>query len=253
MKKEAIELSIDLIKPNRYQPRLEFKEEALQELAQSIRTNGLIQPIVVRRVDNHYEIIAGERRYRASILAGHTSIAAIVANATHDEVAEMALVENIQRENLSAIEEAKAYLTLMKMQNITQAQMAVRVGKTQSTVANKIRLLQLDDKIQDAVSARKISERHARAMIGLPTNQQEEVLERIEDKKWSVKQTEHYIEKIREDKKPELVNKGIARHIKLGINTINQAVTMIEKTGITVKKEEIDSENEYKIIITFKK
>lgn len=160
-------IAIDLIEPNPYQPRLEFDQDALMDLAQSIRENGLIQPITVRKVNDKYQIIAGERRFRALRLNGAVEVPANIMDADEVQMAEMALVENIQRENLSAIEEAKSYVEIMKYAGINQSQLALRVGKSQSSIANKIRLLNLDEEVQEAVSARRISERHARALLGL--------------------------------------------------------------------------------------
>ena len=140
--RESKVVSIDEIRPNPYQPRVEFDDEALMELSQSIRENGLIHPITVRKENDGYEIVAGERRYRAMKIAGMLDIPVIVIDADEVQMAEMALVENIQRENLSAIEEAKAYVQIMKTSGISQSQLALKVGKSQSAVANKIRLLQ---------------------------------------------------------------------------------------------------------------
>ena len=162
--KETKIIPIERIVPNPYQPRLEFNEESLFDLAQSIRENGLIQPISVREAKGHYEIVAGERRFRAMQLLGMTEVSAYVMDADEMQMAELALVENVQRENLSAIEEAKAYLQIMKITGCTQSQLAMKMGKSQSSIANKIRLLNLDDNIQNAVSSKIITERHARAL-----------------------------------------------------------------------------------------
>ena len=159
--KESKMISIDLVEPNPYQPRLEFNDDALMDLAQSIRENGLIQPLTVREVDGKYQIVAGERRFRAMKLNGAVEIPAIVMDANEIQMAEMALVENIQRENLSAIEEAKSYVEIMKYAGLNQSQLALRVGKSQSSIANKIRLLNLNEEVQNAVSAKEITERHA--------------------------------------------------------------------------------------------
>ena len=170
--KESKMISIDLVEPNPYQPRLEFNDDALMDLAQSIRENGLIQPLTVREVDGKYQIVAGERRFRAMKLNGAVEIPAIVMDANEIQMAEMALVENIQRENLSAIEEAKSYVEIMKYAGLNQSQLALRVGKSQSSIANKIRLLNLNEEVQNAVSAKEITERHARALLGLDEDKQ---------------------------------------------------------------------------------
>ena len=152
--KETKMIAIDLIEPNPYQPRLEFDDDALMDLAQSIRENGLIQPITVRESNGKYQIIAGERRFRAMRLNGAVEVLANVMDANEIQMAEMALVENIQRENLSAIEEAKSYVEIMKFAGINQSTLALRIGKSQSAIANKIRLLGLDKEVQEAVSSK---------------------------------------------------------------------------------------------------
>ena len=163
--KSVEKISIDMIKANRFQPRTVFDDEKLMELAQSIRENGLIQPIVVRQDENMYEIIAGERRFRACILAGLTEIDAIIKDAGEQELTQMALVENIQRENLTAIEEAKAYYELLNNYDINQSELAQQMGKSQSTIANKLRLLNLHQEVQNAVASRQISERDRKSVV----------------------------------------------------------------------------------------
>ena len=160
--RESKVVSIDEIRPNPYQPRIDFDDEALMELSQSIRENGLIHPITVRQEKDGYEIVAGERRYRAMKIAGMIEIPVIVIDADEMQMAEMALVENIQRENLSAIEEANAYVQIMKTTGISQSQLALKLGKSQSSIANKIRLLQLDEEVQQAVTARRRKNRNRR-------------------------------------------------------------------------------------------
>ena len=252
---DTIEIAIDLIKPNRYQPRTDFNPDALFELAQSIRENGLIQPITVRKSDQGYEIVAGERRYRAMILAGFTSVLCRVIEADEIQTAELALVENIQCEDLTAIEEARALVRLMDEYGWTQEKMAAKVGKSQSSIANKIRLLNLPSSIQDAVSSRNISERHARAILSAAPDLQEDIFNTVMHKGLNVKQTELLVEEKMIDQagKRKQKTKGAARHIRIAINTINQAVEMIKKTGISVKKEEIETEEDVKIILRFPK
>ena len=143
LEKEVFELNINDIMPNRFQPREIFDEQALNELALSIKEHGVIQPIIVRKIGDKYEIIAGERRYRASQLAGKTTIPALVRDIDDKETAKIALLENLQRSDLTPIEEAKTYQTILKLDNITQEELAANLGKSQSTVANKLRLLNL--------------------------------------------------------------------------------------------------------------
>ncbi len=248
-----IKISIDLIKPNRYQPRLSFDDDKIVELATSIRNNGLIQPIIVSKVDNNYEIIAGERRYRASILAGLTEIEAIIRDVNPQELSEMALVENIQREDLTAVEEAKAYVLLKEKFGITQTELGKRVGKSQSTIANKLRLLNLSEEVQAAVITRKITERHARGLLKLNEDEQEKVLEDIIDKKLTVNDTEKVVSKMvnKDVKKPK--SKGYSQNHILAVNTIKQAVTMINKFGLESNLDQSETDDEIVMTIRIKK
>ena len=161
-------INVENIIPNRFQPRLTFDENGLKELALSIKEHGIIQPLVLRKLTNDkYEIIAGERRYKASQMAGLNKVPAIIADLDDNKSAEVALVENLQRRNLSAIEEAKSYKKLLDRGYLTQEQLAKRLGISQSSVANKVRLLNLTEEVQDALMTEKISERHARSLLQL--------------------------------------------------------------------------------------
>ena len=239
-------VDIDLVEPNPYQPRLEFDDEALMDLAQSIRENGLIQPITVREMDGRYQIIAGERRFRALKLNGAVDVPVLIMDANEVQMAEMALVENIQRENLSAIEEAKSYVEIMKYSGLNQSQLALRVGKSQSSIANKIRLLNLDEDVQEAVSTKKISERHARALIGLDEEKQHDALEKIVKKGMTVAQTEKMLKEQAQPKKEKkkVMLKGISKNIKIAINTIHQAVSMVNRAGTAAEINEEEHEDE---------
>ncbi len=253
--RESKVVSIDEIRPNPYQPRIDFDDEALMELSQSIRENGLIHPITVRQEKDGYEIVAGERRYRAMKIAGMIEIPVIVIDADEVQMAEMALVENIQRENLSAIEEANAYVQIMKTTGISQSQLALKLGKSQSSIANKIRLLQLDEEVQQAVTARRITERHARALLALPKEKQEQAMETIVKKGLTVAQSEKMIRKEAspKPKRQKEVFKGLSRNIKIGLNTIDQAVAMIEKSGIQIHREMTEDEDEVVVTLHFPK
>lgn len=194
MEKEIIEVSLDSIIPNRFQPRLTFDEQGLNELAKSIRQHGIIQPLVLRKIGNKYEIIAGERRYKASYIAGLTKVPAIIIDLNDNESAEVAIVENLQREDLSPIEEARSYKKLLDRGYLTQDQLASRMGKTQATISNKLRLLNLDEKVQDALLNNKISERHARSLLRFPNKEdQVNMLEEIISKRLNVRLTEEAI------------------------------------------------------------
>lgn len=186
------------ILPNRFQPRIKFDEEKLEELAESIAKYGVIQPIVVRPVNNKYEIIAGERRFKASKLANKSTIPVIVVNLSDKDSEEIALLENIQRQALSPIEEAVSYKRILDMGYITQEELAKKIGKAQSTIANKIRLLNLDDEVQSYLLNNKISERHARSLLRISDKEKQvEMLHRIVNERLTVKQTDKEIEKLR--------------------------------------------------------
>lgn len=197
MEKEIIEVSLDDIIPNRFQPRLAFDEDALNELAKSIRQHGIIQPLVLRKVGNKYEIIAGERRYKASFIAGLTKVPAVVIDLNDNESAEVAIVENIQRKNLSALEEAKSYKKLLDRGYLTQDELAIKMGKTQGSISNKLRLLNLTEVVQNALLNNEISERHARSLLRLEDpEEQEEVLHRIISERLNVRDTDTLINSI---------------------------------------------------------
>lgn len=248
--KEILSVPVEKIVPNPYQPRVEFNQESLLDLAQSIRENGLIQPITLRENNGKYEIVAGERRYRACQLAGMVEVPATLMNATEQQMAELALVENIQRDNLSAIEEAKAFLQIMKITGCTQSELAMKMGKSQSSVANKIRLLSLDANVQNAVSSKIITERHARSLLGVNAEKQQEILDQIVKKGLNVAQTEKIVQ---QEKKEKPKVKGFARDIKIAINTIRQAVQMIVRTGIQVELSEEETDHDYRMIVRFPK
>jgi len=262
---EVIKLPIDQIVPNRFQPRTIFDDEKIEELSRTIHTHGVIQPIVVRKTsENQYEIIAGERRYRAMKKLQWTEVPAIVRNLTDKETASIALIENLQREELTAIEEAVAYQKLLELHELTQEALAQRLGKGQSTVANKLRLLRLPDEVQQAILRRKISERHARALIAIKDQPlQLEILQQTVDNDWNVRQLEEQIQAIlhpvtdeQEEsvpKKAKPKRKAISKDVRIALNTIKQSLTMVTKSGITVKTEEEDTEEYYQITVKIPK
>ena len=194
MNKEVVMVRLSDIIPNRFQPRLTFDEEALNELANSIKEHGIIQPLILRDLGSKYEIIAGERRYKAATLAGLTEVPAIVGSMDDQTSAELALIENIQRKDLSAIEEAKSYKKILDMGNSTQDELAKRMGKSQSTIANKMRLLALTNEVQVALMNNLISERHARCLLQIKDeDKQKEVLNKIITERMNVRDTDEYI------------------------------------------------------------
>ncbi|MFD0957600.1 nucleoid occlusion protein [Virgibacillus alimentarius] len=256
---EVIQLPVKNIRANRYQPRSIFNEEKIKELAQTIHTHGMIQPIVVRKLEeDFYEIIAGERRWRAAQLLEWENISAIIREMTDAETASVALIENLQREELTVVEEANAYASLLELHNLTQEALAQRLGKNQSTIANKLRLLKLPEEVQQALLDKKITERHARALIKLQDPEaQIKLLEDILEHDLNVKQTEEQIAKrnspkeSKKKKRPKL--KGVNKDIRIAMNTIRQSLTMVSDTGIDVESDEKDLDDYYQITIKIPK
>lgn len=216
MDNEVVYLYLDDIIPNRFQPREVFDERALKELAVSIREHGVIQPIIVRKIGTKYEIIAGERRYKASTIAGLTKIPAIIRNLDDKESSKVALIENLQRKDLTPIEEARTYQKILDIDNMTQEELAKTMGKSQSAVSNKLRLLTLSNKIQEALLNEQISERHARSLLNVQDEaRREQLTDEIIEKKLSVKDLEEIIkngslkEDINESKSIEVTTPSI--------------------------------------------
>lgn len=262
---EVIKLPIDKIVPNRFQPRTIFDDGKIEELSRTIHTHGVIQPIVVRSTaDNQYEIIAGERRYRAMKKLQWTEVPAIVRNLSDKETASVALIENLQREELTAIEEAVAYQKLLELHELTQEALAQRLGKGQSTVANKLRLLKLPEEVKQAILKREISERHARALIAIKDSPlQLQILQQTLENDWNVRQLEEHIHRLRHPeeaeqdevavKKVKPKRKAISKDLRIALNTIKQSLVMVTKSGITVKTEEEDTEEYYQITVKIPK
>ena len=198
MNEQVVNLSIDDIIPNRFQPREVFRDQALDELALSIKEHGVIQPIIVRQiVNNKYEIIAGERRYKASTIAGKTTIPAIVRNLDDKETSKQALLENIQRQDLTPIEEARTYQTILSLDNITQEELAKTMGKSQSAISNKLRLLTLPEEVQEALLNSEISERHARSLLTVQDiEKQKSLLQEVIKNKIPVRILDEMIKKL---------------------------------------------------------
>ena len=200
MENEVVQLYLDDIIPNRFQPREVFDDQALKELAVSIREHGVIQPILVRKFGEKYEIIAGERRYKASTMAGLTKIPAIVKNLDDKESSKVALIENLQRRDLTPIEEARTYQKILDLDEMTQEQLAKTMGKSQSAVSNKLRLLSLPDEIQEALLKEEISERHARSLLNVDDrNTQIDLLKEIVNNKMTVRELDSRIKKLNGD------------------------------------------------------
>ncbi|WP_432362763.1 nucleoid occlusion protein [Sporosarcina sp. UB5] len=254
------QVKIELIKPNKYQPRTIFSEEKIEELARTIHTHGVIQPIVIRKSDDGYEIIAGERRFRAMKKLGWEEVPAIIRNLDDRETASIALIENLQREELTAIEEAYAYEKLLELHGLTQEALAQRLGKGQSTVANKLRLLKLPDEIKNGILTKEISERHARALISVKDAElQHKLFHEAIDEQLNVKQLEERIQQAlnpveeETEKKRVVKRKSISKDVRIALNTIRQSLALVTKSGIDVKTEEEDAEDFYTITVKIPK
>lgn len=253
---EIRSVPIKNIAPNPNQPRQSFDKIALQDLAISIMEYGLMQPITVRQTGPFdYELIAGERRLSACKSLGMTYIPAIVMKATDTDSAILALVENIQRENLNYIEEAEAYCTLINEHGLTQEQLADKLGKGQSTIANKIRILRLSPEIREVLTQNGLTERHARALLRLPEEKQRlRVLKIVADRGLNVSKTEELVDKLLRE--PERIplepkNMRVFKDLRIFTNTIKQAVDMMKKSGISAKAKKCENDRyiEYTILI----
>lgn len=238
------ELPLTELVANQFQPRTVFDGDRIEELAVTIEEHGLLQPIVVRKQGTGYEIIAGERRYRAVRSLGWETIPAIVKEMTDETTASLALIENLQREDLTPIEEAEAYERLLALQDITQEVLARKLGRSQSTIANKLRLLRLPTDVREALKQRTITERHARALLPLKDEAlQVTVLAEILEREWNVKETERRVERLMTPQPPKKKrHKSFARDTRIALNTLRDSVDMIEQTGLTIEKEEVDFE-----------
>lgn len=257
IKDEIKDIDLKLIVPNPYQPRKVFDKSHLEDLAQSIKEYGILQPIIVRKVGNNYEIVAGERRFRASQILDMKKIPAIIRNLSDKEIAEMALIENLQREDLNFFEEAEGYAKLIKEFDITQEEVAKKIGKSQSTVANKLRLLNLPTSVRKEISVEIITERHARALLKL--NQEElqlKALNEIYEKNLNVRQTDELIENLLiynetlKQKKAKRKITKIFKDMRIFLNTIRGAVQTIQEAGLPAKI--IEKENDDYLEVTIR-
>ena len=238
------------IRPNPAQPRQQFSEESLDELAESIRRHGILQPLSVRREGTSYELIAGERRLRAGILAGLTEIPCIIMQMTDQESSMVALVENLQRQDLDFIEEARGIDLLLRRWNMSQEEAAKLLGKSQSAVANKLRLLRHSPPVLDALRQGGLSERHARALLKLPTEPEKlQAIAVILRQGMSVARTEQYIENLRnrEHADPSRANVGAF------LNYLNQSLARIQLSGISAVSERRETDSQIVLTITIPK
>ena len=249
LEQNILQIPIDEIIPNRFQPRLQFDDRGLEELASSIKQHGIIQPLVLRRVEDKYEIIAGERRYKAAQLAGLTKVPVVIANIDDNKSAEVAIVENVQRKDLSAIEEARSYKNLLDKGYLTQAELAKKMGLSQSAIANKLRLLNLDEEVQKALMNNQISERHARSLLVLPSHEeQRKWLKRIINERMTVRDLDNELKKLNEAPKeePDEDDTDVPLVKSIDIDAIRKEATEIpsinEESDIARKLREIERE-----------
>lgn len=227
-------VNIDYIIPNRFQPRLTFDEKSLNELASSIKEHGIIQPLVLRRLGDKYEIIAGERRYKAAQLAGLTEVPAIISNIDDNKSAEIALVENVQRRNLNSLEEAKSYKKILDKEGLTQDELAKKIGVSQSTIANKLRLLNLTSEAQDALMNDKISERHARSLLSVSDpEKQKALLNKVISERLTVRQLD---DEIKKESNP--VSERTLNHVP-SYDELGDVGTPVEESPVTNESENI--------------
>ena len=248
VKKEEVMLKITEVEPSREQPRKNFNEDALLELAESIKQFGILQPLLVQKRDDYYEIIAGERRWRAAKLAGLKEVPVIIKDFSDQEVVEIALIENIQREDLNAIEEAVAYKRLMEEFHLKQDEIAERVSKSRTAVTNAMRLLKLDDRVQDMLVQDMISPGHARTLLGIDDKEQQYNLAmRIFDEKLSVRDTEKIVKDLQKPKKEEK-KKEVDTQMEVIYQQLEERIKSIVGTKVSIQHK---NKNKGKIEIEY--
>ena len=253
-------IHLDEIRPNPYQPRKVFDEQALNELALSIKEHGIFQPVILKKSVQGYEIVAGERRCRAAKIAELDEVPAIIVDFTDQQMMEIALLENIQREDLSPLEEAKAYQALIKEYDYNQTELAEIVGKKQSTIANKLRLLKLSLEDRKKIVEAGLTERHARALLRIPNQaMRSKVLDTIITNGYNVQRTDAYIEQLLTLKEAEAKPKSkgkrtfIVKDIRIFMNTINHAIETMKLSGIHAVTHKCETEDYIECIVRIPK
>lgn len=236
--KDVTFVKIGKVEPNREQPRKNFDEDALLELSESLKQYGVLQPLLVQDKKDYYEIIAGERRWRAAKLAGLKEVPVIIKNLTEQEIVEISLIENIQRENLNPIEEALAYKRLLNEFNLKQDEVAERVSKSRTAVTNSMRLLKLDERVQQMVIDDLISTGHARALLGIADNEQQYILaQQIFDEKLSVRETEKLVKKLQKQK-PEKQKQPVDDSMSVFYEDMEQKLKAIMGTKVAIHQKD---------------
>ena len=245
-----LELKISEIQPNPFQPRTHFDPAQLEELASSIREYGVLQPVIVRLVEDKYQLVSGERRFRASTLAGKETIPALVRQLNDREVAEMALIENLQREDLNYFEEAEGYARLIQEFQITQEEVARKMGKSQPTVANKLRLLKHSEPVLLALREAGLTERHARALLKLPTEESKlAAVKEIVRQGMSVARTEKYVENLLSARS----DRSSKANVGAFLNSLTQSLQKIQLSGIPAVSERRETDSQIVLTITIPK
>ena len=254
-KNRVVEVNIDQIVPNPAQPRRNFDEQELENLSQSIRVNGLIQPLTVRRTTGGYELIAGERRMRACRMAGMTTVPCIVNDCTPDASAMMAMTENLQRQDLNMFEEAEGIKRLIDTWSVTQEEAAYRLGKSQSTVANKLRLLRLSEKERRRISDAGLTERHARALVRIDDPEvRKNALGTIIEHHYNVRQTDDYVMKLLVGDESTRQHKTfIIKDVRIFLNTISHAVKTMKQSGIPAQTLQSETDDYIECVVRIPK
>lgn len=251
---QIVEIKVDKIKVNPFQPRKEFNQAEIEELAQSIKNFGLIQAIIVRENKDNYELIAGERRLRAARFLKKEVIPAVVKNFNNQQMAEIALIENLQRKDLNFLEEAQAYQRLLDEFDLTQKELAARISKGQSTIANKLRLLNLPTQIREKLLTADLSERHGRALLKLETAEEQlAVIEEISKKELNVRESEKLIKKQQQPSKKKKKIKHISDDLRLFANSLEKRISEINDSGINVEFERSDDQDSIEYYIKISK
>lgn len=248
MPEEVQRIATEKLLPNPYQPRKQFKSEELLSLAESIKENGILQPLLARRINNsdYYEIIAGERRLRAAILANLATVPCLIVDCDYEESAVYSILENIQRSDLSFFEEAQAIYQMQNHFGMTQEQIAKRLGKSQSALSNKLRLLKLPADVRYFIEKEGLTERHARALLKLDTEKQIwTALNLIKEKGWNVQQTEEYINSVtNKTVKPHKSNiVKIFKDVRIFVNTVNKAINTMKEAGIPAESNKTETDD----------
>lgn len=254
-RKKIIQVPVDEISPNPAQPRRIFDEEELRSLAASIRANGLIQPLVVRHSGNGYELIAGERRLRASKIAGLDTVPCLVNDCSDSQSAVLAMTENLQRQNLQIFEEAEGIRRLIEEWKVTQEEAATRLGKSQSCIANKLRLLRLTPAERELISQAGLTERHARALLRVPQIElRKKILCRVVDEQLNVQQTEELIyQYLNEKEKKKAKRTVIVKDVRIFMNTIEHAIETMKLSGINAQTLRSETDDYIECVIRIPK